>query len=258
MQGEDIEQSVVNALNRINAVADDFDCVVIIRGGGSTSDLSGFDTLALAENVAQFPLPVITGIGHDRDESVLDMVSCIRVKTPTAAAQHLVTHAQRTLDRLTLCEEHITTDARNRLNLEQMRLTRLAERIPPLFSVVRSRQEARLDSDLQRLTASMLRRLDREQQRIETHSLRLRTVNSQRLTNEHHRLELLTQRTKALDPTLLLRRGYSITLLNGHVLRDPSDAHVGDEIVTRVEKGQLTATVTATAPALPDTPTSQP
>ena len=84
MQGEQVEQSVIAALNRINECADLFDCVVIIRGGGATSDLSGFDTLALAENVANFPLPVITGIGHERDESVLDMVANTKVKTPTA------------------------------------------------------------------------------------------------------------------------------------------------------------------------------
>ena len=90
MQGERVEQSIIAALDKINARCDDFDCVVIIRGGGATSDMSGFDTLALAENVANFPLPVITGIGHDRDESVLDMVANTRVKTPTAAAALLI------------------------------------------------------------------------------------------------------------------------------------------------------------------------
>jgi exodeoxyribonuclease VII large subunit len=92
MQGEGVEQSVIAALNQINAEWEQWDCVVIIRGGGATSDLSGFDTLALAENVANFPLPIITGIGHERDESVLDMISFRRVKTPTAAAAFLIDH----------------------------------------------------------------------------------------------------------------------------------------------------------------------
>lgn len=83
MQGEQVEQSIVEALNKINEREDEFDCVVIIRGGGATADLSGFDTLILAENVANFPLPIITGIGHDRDESILDMVAHTKVKTPT-------------------------------------------------------------------------------------------------------------------------------------------------------------------------------
>lgn len=96
MQGEAVERSVVEALNAIYEVQERYDCVVIIRGGGATSDLSGFDTLALAENVANFPLPIITGIGHDRDETVLDLVAFAHVKTPTAAAQLLVDNLSQT------------------------------------------------------------------------------------------------------------------------------------------------------------------
>ena len=96
MQGERTEASIIDALNRIYAFADNFDCVVIIRGGGATSDLGSFDSYPLAVNVAQFPLPVIVGIGHDRDETVLDYVAAVRVKTPTAAAEWLVARAHET------------------------------------------------------------------------------------------------------------------------------------------------------------------
>ena len=95
MQGEGVEQSVIAALEQIYALtcqqssgSTPFDCVVIIRGGGATSDLTGFDTLPLAENVANFPLPIITGIGHERDECILDMISHVRVKTPTPLRKH--------------------------------------------------------------------------------------------------------------------------------------------------------------------------
>ena len=108
MQGEQVEQSVIAALNSIHEQINDFDIVVIIRGGGSTSDMSGFDTLALAENVANFPLPIITGIGHDRDECVLDMVSNMRVKTPTAAAAFLVDHLADTLQHLNDLQQRIS------------------------------------------------------------------------------------------------------------------------------------------------------
>ena len=93
------------AVDSINAEWEQFDCVVIIRGGGATSDLSGFDTLALAENVANFPLPIITGIGHERDESVLDMISFQRVKTPTAAAAFLVNHLTEVYARVVNAQE---------------------------------------------------------------------------------------------------------------------------------------------------------
>ena len=106
MQGEGVEQSIINALERI--YDQPFDCVVIIRGGGATSDMSGFDTLALAEHVANFPLPIITGIGHDRDESILDMVSHTRVKTPTAAAALLIDHLKEVLDNHNNAQSSIT------------------------------------------------------------------------------------------------------------------------------------------------------
>jgi len=100
MQGERVEASVIEALDTVNRYRDNYDCVVIIRGGGATSDLSGFDTLPLAENIANFPLPVITGIGHDRDESVIDLIAHTRVKTPTAAAAFLIDNLKHTADRI--------------------------------------------------------------------------------------------------------------------------------------------------------------
>lgn len=90
MQGVNTVSSVIAALDRIAAVEEMFDCVVIIRGGGSTSDLNSFDNYDLGSNIAQFPLPIITGIGHDRDVTIPDMVSKLHVKTPTAAAEFLV------------------------------------------------------------------------------------------------------------------------------------------------------------------------
>ena len=135
MQGEQVEQSVIAALNKIYSLTSHFNVVVIIRGGGATADLSGFDTLALAENVAQFPLPIITGIGHDRDESILDMVSNTRVKTPTAAAALLIDNLRQVLERLNSAQQrismigHIIIDARHRIEMLQQRLSTAIERI---------------------------------------------------------------------------------------------------------------------------------
>ena len=122
MQGEGTEQSIISALERIfNAQCTmhhaPFDCVVIIRGGGATSDMSGFDTLALAENVANFPIPIITGIGHDRDESVLDMVSHTRVKTPTAAAAFLISHLKDVLDTLDDSQQRIANYCSSKISI---------------------------------------------------------------------------------------------------------------------------------------------
>ena len=136
MQGEQVEKSIIAALNNIYAQGQkSYDCVVIIRGGGATADLSGFDTLALAENVAQFPLPIITGIGHDRDESIIDMVSNTRVKTPTAAAALLIDNLRQVWERLNLAQQrismagHIIIDARHRIEMLQQRLAMAIERL---------------------------------------------------------------------------------------------------------------------------------
>ena len=250
MQGEQAEQSIIAALNQIyeneNSTPSPpftFDCVVIIRGGGATADLSCFDTLSLAENVAQFPLPIITGIGHDRDESILDMVSHTRVKTPTAAAQFLISHAEQTLSRIENGEERLLRLTQKRLEVERLRLARLSERIPPLFSLFRTRQETRLDKQLQRLTALTTRRVDRERLRIGTLSSHLQPLTDHCLDRHRHQLQLLEQRCKALDPSLLLSRGYSITMLNGRALRNAKDALPGDVIETRLGKGILRSTV---------------
>ena len=217
MQGDGIERSIIEALNSINAVCENFDAVVIIRGGGATSDMTGFDTLVLAENVANFPIPIITGIGHDRDESILDMVSHTRVKTPTAAAAFLIDHLKTVLDKLTT----------------------LSEAIPRLFSVVKARQEARLDNLYQRILMRVQQRAVTSQADIRNLEQGLLTALQRRLTSEHHRLEMLEEKVCSLDPTLLLKRGYTITLFNGKAVRDPQVLHPGDEIETRMEKGTI-------------------
>lgn len=242
MQGEQVEKSIISALNAIyhclNATQE-FDCVVIIRGGGSTSDLSGFDTLALAENVAQFPLPIITGIGHDRDESVIDMISHTRVKTPTAAASFLISHLKQTLDRIETCEERLIRHMQATMELERLRLTRLSDRIPTLFSLVSTRHTARIDQLAQRLTSAMHQRIEHEQMRFPVLLSRLTASTSQRLLKEQHRMELLSQRAASLDPQLVLNRGYSITLFQGHAVREAEDLKPGCEIENRLNKGTL-------------------
>lgn len=199
MQGEQVEQSVIAALNRINGHADDYDVVVIIRGGGSTSDMSGFDTLSLAENVANFPLPIITGIGHDRDECVLDMVSNTRVKTPTAAAAFLIAHLADTLQHL--------NDLQQRLSF--------------MLTMFKTNFEHQLDQRYERICHAI----------------------QQPHHQERHHLEMVEQHTALLDPALLLRRGYSITLFHGKAVRDPQQLKAGDEIETRVEKGVIMSRV---------------
>ena len=243
MQGEQVEQSIISALNSVNERVDDFDVVVIIRGGGATADLSGFDTLALAENVANFPLPIITGIGHERDESVLDMVSHTRVKTPTAAANFLIDNLSQVYERIERCRLAVGHYVVRRMEVEQLRLDKLAERIPTLFSLVKTRQEAHLDRLCQRLSYTTKALLSEQTYRLERINHNLIPLKDRLLTIQKHRLDMLAQRMEALDPALLLKRGYSITLFQGKALRDANQLSAGDEIVTRLEKGVVKSIV---------------
>lgn len=243
MQGERVEQSVVAALNEINRHVDDFDVVVIIRGGGATADLSGFDTLELAENVANFPLPIITGIGHERDESILDMVSNTRVKTPTAAAAVLIDNLVAVLSCINDYERCVAMRVKQVMDKERRRLDRSAERVPMLFSLVKTRQEARLDRLMSRMVSLVNHNVSTAGHRLQLASANLLPLVERRLERANNELGRLEFRVKALDPQLILRRGYSITLLDNKAVRHADQLKRGDHIVTRLEHGSVKSVV---------------
>ena len=187
----------------------------------ATSDLSGFDTYLLAAACAQFPLPVITGIGHERDDTVLDSVAHTRVKTPTAAAELLIQRVGEAAERLEELSARLQQGAYTLLEQEQRRLVTMQARIPAL--VHRKLSEARFTL----LTA----RKDLSQ------------VTQNLLSRQRHRLELLQQRVADNSPEKLLSRGYSITLKDGKAVTDASLLQPGDQLTTRLLKGEVQSTV---------------
>lgn len=221
MQGDRVEESMLAALDSINSRADDFDVVVIIRGGGATSDLSCFDTYLLAAACAQFPLPIITGIGHERDDTVLDSVAHTRVKTPTAAAEYLIARMDEAADRLNDFAVRLYEGVTARLKWERNRLQQCRNRIPT--ASVRRVSSARLEL----LTA-----------RKDLH----RSVEAV-LARHRHKLELLKQRLADASPDKLLARGYSITLKDGKAVKDAALLSPGDRLVTRLYRGEVQSVV---------------
>lgn len=245
MQGERVEASVIAALDRIYAESEKWDVVVIIRGGGATSDLSGFDTYDLAASCAQFPLPIITGIGHERDDTVIDLVAHTRVKTPTAAAEFLVNHLRHTAEQLENYAYYIRQEVPARLNREKERLERCITRIPARVQMRLQREDFRRERLAKRMEMAWQSRLAREQYRLELSS-RLSVALQARLLKEKHRLDLLEKSVEAASPDLLLKRGYSITLKDGKAVTDASLLKPGDRVVTRVAKGQFSSEVQGT------------
>lgn len=199
MQGSKVEQGIVAALNKIAENIDFWDVVVIIRGGGATSDLSCFDTYDLANNCAQFPLPVITGIGHRRDETLLDAVAHTSVKTPTAAAELLI-HAMAAQAAATEdAGRAIITAVRDTLDAHKMRLNTLLQRLPVFAALYLQKQE--------------------------------------------HKLDLYKQSIDAASPARILAMGYSVSRVDGRVVRSVGDVPVGATVVTTVADGNFTSVV---------------
>ena len=243
MQGEKVERSVISALDRIYREVDHWDVVVIIRGGGATSDLSGFDTYELAANCAQFPLPVITGIGHERDDTVIDMVAHTRVKTPTAAAEFLVNHLRRTAERLETFAQCVYQEVPLMLSRERERLDSWMARIPARVQMCLQREGFVQERLVKRLEMSVQACLQSERHRQELCLQRVENALSVRMQVERHRLELFSQRVKAASPDLLLKRGYSMTLKDGKAVTDASLLQPGDVVETRLAKGRFKSKV---------------
>ena len=244
MQGNDVEKSVIAALNRIAARMDEWDVVVIIRGGGATSDLSGFDSLELAENVAQFPLPIITGIGHERDDTVLDLISHIRVKTPTAAAELLIHHQEAELDMLEGLAAQLTEMVGDWLLSESTRLKLLAGKIPMLFASVKAKEEVRLHQLASAASHQSLQRIEQEKGGVAMLEKRLLLYSPQVLRRAQQRVELIENKLDSASPERILRLGFSITRIGGKAVRNADDVQEGDEMVTTLASGTLKSTVT--------------
>ena len=220
MQGTQTEQSVVAALDKICDFIDNFDVVVIIRGGGATSDLVAFDNYNLALHCAQFPLPIISGIGHQRDESVVDLVAHTRVKTPTAAAEFLVARINDFEKNIDEMAQNVAFSAREVVHDE---LLRLQQRIARLGVV--QRVCVRHDAALQHLM------------------MRLRNAAKIAISSEEKRMALVEKSIEYADPATLLQRGFTLTTKHGKIVKSVCDVAPGDIVTTHLADGAFTAMV---------------
>lgn len=221
MQGDRVEESLLAALDVINQRFNDFDAVVIIRGGGATSDLSGFETYLLAAACAQFPLPIITGIGHERDDTVLDIIAHTRVKTPTAAAEYLIGCMYQAAEMLDTLSARLKESSRALIVKHQRIIADMSARIPFALS----------------------QRLSKNRYELQAKFKELQQATSLLISNHRHRLALLQQRMDDASPQKLLARGYSITLKDGKPVKDASMLQQGDVLVSLFEKGKIESCV---------------
>lgn len=218
LQGENTAPSIISALQDVIDSGEDFDCVVIIRGGGATGDLASFDNYELAANIAMFPLPVIIGIGHERDITLLDYVANMRVKTPTAAAEWLIAHGAEALEKVVGLGNMILDAATSRLSAAHRRLANIAGQLPVLTQGIIARN-------------AMLVGERAEQQMMQDVSMQLR--------RRADRLTALQQLLDTISPEATLRRGFSITRIDGHAVTSADEVPAGSILTTSLATGQI-------------------
>lgn len=240
MQGQQTESSVIAALERIFEVQDYFDVVVIIRGGGATVDLASFDSYQLAFNVANFPIPVITGIGHDRDETVLDHVAHTSVKTPTAAAALLIDKMAEQLQNVLDLQEEIKDHLEQRMNDERQRLQRFGNAIRNTH-VTLTQQIGHLEMMGQKIQGSAHQHILRENNRLEMMSQTIRLHIGQHMQRDKDKLSFFEKTILMAQPDNILKRGFSITRLDGHAVKSASSVPQGSMLKIQTADGELTA-----------------
>lgn len=246
MQGDSTSASVRAALQQIEMTIDLWDCVVIIRGGGATTDLNGFDDYELAKAVALFPLPIIVGIGHERDRTVLDDIAHTRVKTPTAAAAFLFESADKAwkdcLDR----GRFVVRYATEKVAGEQRRLSNAATLVPTIArsAVEKARQKINAATSLLGVVAR--KNCEMSLLKLSRVSDVLKSESSRHLNRQSDKLKHIEIMVSTLSPEATLRRGYSITRVNGKAVSDVSNVALGAEVVTQLHQGTLHSKVIST------------
>ena len=237
MQGERTSASVRNAFEKIEASIDLWDCVVIIRGGGATTDLNGFDDYDLAKAVATFPLPVVVGIGHERDRTVLDEIACVRCKTPTAVAGVLIDRMRVAYTEAFERVKKIARYSADALKGEKYRLANIETALPARVQTSILRSEKRLSDLGHSIEKALSRKCVIESEKLRM--LRFRYEKACTSITEKPMLKLrnLENMVRLLSPQNTLKRGYSITLLNGKAVRSVEDIKKGDVVETRLPDG---------------------
>jgi len=239
MQGNNAEQSLIDALDKINQYDSFFDTVVIIRGGGAQSDLQCFNNYWLNFNICQFPLPVLTGIGHEQDETIADLVAWKRLKTPTAVAEYLINCFQTTEENINERSMNLFGLVSEKVSIENERLARAAMRIKPAVRERLKSGSQQLAMLIFNLKASVKEVTTRESVKLNTTRVRMHTILRECMSKQRHYIEILEKRIGYLDPYLILKRGYSITYVNGKVIKNPSQVKADDILETKLAEGIL-------------------
>lgn len=248
LQGEYAAASIIKALEAVCADSEHWDCVVIIRGGGATTDLMCFDNYELAANIALYPIPVIIGIGHERDITLLDYVANMRVKTPTAAAEWLVQRGEAALGHLQEIASAIAMSVTERLSGCHRQLAYIQGLLPAAASNALMHARNRLVNARIALSGVNDRRLRPELVKLASYSDALSRAIDVSINRERQKIDAAGQLVKALSPQATLKRGYSITRSGGHAISSVGSISAGEVVETVLADGSILSKIITTNP----------
>lgn len=244
MQGVEVEHSVVEQLDNISKYEDEFDAVVIIRGGGARTDLRWFDSYEIASNVAQFPLPVITGIGHDKDQSITDLVANTSLKTPTAVAEFVISTTADFISQLETYQEQILNIFNDEIESQVAILKDFGQSISQSMQVAVLQTNNKLASIKNAIQHWVEISVRGKQNKIDLVLQKIKDSAIKRLLQESNLLQIRETSVLAKDPKTVLQQGYSITTTkDGEIIRHKKQVKKNDSITTHFGDGTITSTV---------------
>ena len=243
MQGDLVESSIIEALLKIDQERDRWDAVLIVRGGGATSDFNGFETYLLASAVAQFSLPVITAIGHERDNTVIDEVANTRLKTPTAAAAFIIDRMQREASLFEEQKTRLTTSVKKITEMQKRRMEQNAHRTYRIFTSFASTRRSIMVRHAERLRAASIALTRKHLHRIEAADKALQNSLRHIIITSRHKLDIAQKAVDMASPGRILQMGYSYTTAQGRVVKDANALNSGDIITTHLASGSVESIV---------------
>ncbi|MBE6181801.1 MAG: exodeoxyribonuclease VII large subunit [Rikenellaceae bacterium] len=243
MQGEAAEESIIGALSAIAERIEEFDAVILIRGGGSRSDLNCFNAYRLCTHIAQFPLPVITGIGHDKDVSVADMVAHTALKTPTAVAGWLVERITDVDFRLDNAALQLQEQTNHLIHAAAMRIEQLSGDLRQQSNLLLTRQRLQIQRVAELLPEAARRVLERQTLRLEHMAHLLPDAVRNLLDRQRQRINSASDSILGSSPERILRLGFAIVRANGRAVISAKSVCAGDSIDIEVADGRIEATV---------------
>lgn len=241
MQGVKTVPTVLAALDKVEQNQHLFDCVVIIRGGGGTEELNSFDNYDLARRVATFPLPVIVGIGHERDITVLDYVAGIRVKTPTAAAEHIILQAANALAHIGDLSNQVVSIARDYIARAKEQLSYYAGNLPIMAQRIIDTNTLRLQNFIQNIPLHVQRRIEGENAQLARQKDAIKNAVAQVKMKETMRLVALGDKIELLSPRKVMARGYTLTTCEGKIMTDAAQLEAGKLVTIHFRDGKVVA-----------------